>query len=87
MSEFMEYQEKSEARPRPVWLEISRPLEILVGVRSIALFLKISQRRALQLDKEGAPVCRDETGTFRAEKSELWQWWRDHYSGGKRLPA
>ncbi len=68
--------------------EINRPLELLIGIRAIALFLKISHRRALRLEFEGAPILRDETGTARTEKTELWLWWKSRYTkSGNRKKA
>lgn len=53
-----------------------RPVELLVGMRSIARFLRISNARVLSMEKQGAPITRDEGGVMRAEKWELWGWWR-----------
>jgi hypothetical protein len=55
-----------------------RPVELLVGVRSIAGFLRVSQRKVLEMHGRGAPISRDETGVVRAEKAELWHWWKNH---------
>jgi hypothetical protein len=55
-----------------------RPIELLVGLRSIAGFLRVSQRKVLDIKDRGAPISRDETGVMRAEKAELWHWWRNH---------
>ena len=55
-----------------------RPVELLVGVRSIAGFLRVSQRKVLEMQSRGAPISRDETGVVRAEKAELWHWWKNH---------
>lgn len=54
---------------------IPRPVEILVGVRSIAAFLKVSQEKVRDMEQKGAPIHRDEFGIARAEKAELWAWW------------
>ena len=56
--------------------QVVRPLELLVGMRAIARFLKISHHRIRELEKKGAPIARDKGGVTRAEKSELWAWWR-----------
>ena len=53
-----------------------RPVELLVGSRAIAKFLRISNSRVLAMEKQGAPIMRDQTGVMRAEKWELWGWWR-----------
>ncbi len=58
----------------------SHPVELLVGVRAIARFLKISNRRALSMEKQGAPIVRDEKGVVRAEKGELWEWFANAMS-------
>jgi hypothetical protein len=56
-----------------------RPIELLVGVRSIAAFLHLSQRKVMEIKDRGAPISRDEeTGVVRAEKAELWHWWKNH---------
>lgn len=59
---------------------IVRPVELLVGVRAIAAFLKVSQAKARVYAQSGAPVARDERGVLRAEKAELWAWCRERDS-------
>ncbi len=55
---------------------IARPVEILKGARAIAAFLRISQSEALGLERKGAPIER-RNGIMRAEKAELWVWWKE----------
>lgn len=54
---------------------IIRPVEVLVGIRAIAAFLKVSQEKVRGMELAGAPIHRDEAGVARAEKAELWAWW------------
>ncbi len=49
-------------------------IELLLGVRSIARFLKVSTRRVRTLEENGAPIHRDEKGVLRSDKSALWEW-------------
>lgn len=56
---------------------IARPIEILVGLRSIATFLKISSEKIRDMEQDGAPMFRDASGVLRAEKAELWTWWKE----------
>ena len=53
-----------------------RPVELLVGMRAIARFLRISDRRVLDMEKRGAPIVRDGKGVLRTEKTEIWSWFR-----------
>ena len=55
--------------------QIVRPVEILKGVRSIAAFLGVSQAEVLRLESRGAPMRR-KNNIIRAEKAELWEWWK-----------
>ncbi|MDL2315693.1 hypothetical protein LJC59_01230 [Desulfovibrio sp. OttesenSCG-928-A18] len=57
-------------------MSIPRPVEILVGVRAIAGFLKLSQGTVRRMEKKGAPITRDANNVMRAEKAELWIWMR-----------
>ncbi|MCC8193669.1 MAG: hypothetical protein LIP28_03375 [Deltaproteobacteria bacterium] len=57
---------------------VARPVEVLVGAREMAAFLKISKDRVRGLERLGAPVIRDSSGIMRAEKYELWRWWFKH---------
>ncbi|MDL2267160.1 hypothetical protein LJC46_04135 [Desulfovibrio sp. OttesenSCG-928-G15] len=57
---------------------ISRPVELLVGMREIAAFLRVSHTSVRDMLKNGAPILRDEVGTLRAEKAELWEWKKCH---------
>lgn len=50
-------------------------LEVLVGVRAIARFLKVGNDRVLIMEKRGAPIVRDEKGRLRVEKNALWKWY------------
>lgn len=66
----------------------SRPLELLVGIRAITAFLHVSNRKMPQLLQEKAPISRDEAGVLRAEKTELWEWWKkrcreEHFAAEK----
>jgi hypothetical protein len=56
--------------------EIARPVEILVGRREIAVFLRVSKDEVSRMETGGAPILRDRHGVMRAEKAELWAWWR-----------
>lgn len=53
------------------------PLEILRGLRDIAAFLQISHREVLELENSGAPIVRHKN-ILRAEKRELWSWFREN---------
>ncbi len=55
---------------------IARPVALLVGMRAIARFLRIGNRRVRELENRGAPIVRDDKGVLRAEQTELWLWWR-----------
>ena len=54
---------------------IARPVEILKGTRAIANFLQISLSEVQDLIRQGAPLHLRQ-GTWRAEKAELWEWWK-----------
>ncbi len=56
--------------------QIPRPVEILKGSRAIAVFLGIRREEIGELEKLGAPIIRDTNKRLRAEKAELWQWWK-----------
>lgn len=51
-------------------------VEILTGIRAIARFLRVGNGRILAMEKRGAPVVRDEKGVMRAEKGEMWKWFK-----------
>ena len=51
-----------------------RTLEVIVGVRAIARFLRVSNHSVLSMEKRGAPILRDEKGKLRVEKNALWDW-------------
>lgn len=55
---------------------VARPVELLVGVRAIAAFLKVSTDKVREMEQSGAPMVRDSAGVLRAEKAELWGWWK-----------
>lgn len=55
-------------------MEIIRPVEILVGIRALCAFLKVSAEKIREMESRGAPVIRDASGVMRAEKAELWDW-------------
>ena len=57
-----------------------RTVELLVGIRGIARFLRVSNRKVQKLAGQGAPVSKDVKGVMRAEKKELWDWWRGNGS-------
>lgn len=66
----------------------ARPLEVLVGVRAIARFLKVSNRAVLAMEERGAPIVRDERNWLRAEKNTLWAWYvRKRGGAGRRRVA
>lgn len=54
---------------------VIRPVEVLVGLRAIAAFLRLSHGKVREIEKMGAPINRDDAGVMRAEKFELWEWW------------
>ena len=58
-------------------------VEVLTGIRAIARFLSVSNRSVTVMEKRGAPVSRDKSGTLRAEKGELWRW----FMASTRVPA
>ena len=58
-----------------------RSLEVLVGMRAIARFLKVRNRRVRDMQEEGAPIARDARGSMRADKEELWEWFRKTQPG------
>ena len=57
--------------------QIVRPVELLRGIRELAFFLRVSPSNILRFEKEGAPIFRTAGNQLRAEKSELWQWWKN----------
>jgi hypothetical protein len=61
-----------------------RPVELLVGTRAIARFLKVGNDRVLAMERQGAPIARDVTGTLRAEKAALWEWFSGLCARGVR---
>lgn len=60
--------------------DVARPVELLVGIRDISRFLRVSTGRVKALAERGAPLTRDVAGVTRAEKTELWQWYRENYA-------
>ena len=62
----------------------ARPLEVLVGVRAIARFLKVSNHAVLTMEKRGAPIVRNEKNSLRAEKNTLWAWYVRKKGGAKK---
>lgn len=70
-----EAQKTAKAQQQISARQIVRPVEILKGVRSIAAFLGVSQAEVLRLESMGAPMRR-KNNIIRAEKAELWYWWK-----------
>ena len=54
---------------------IARPVEILKGSRAIAAFLQIALSEVADIADQGAPL-NQYNGIWRAEKAELWEWWK-----------
>ena len=66
---------QADLRQQEVGAPILRPVEVLKGVRAIASFLSVSQTDVLEMEERGAPIKR-KNGVLRAEKAELWDWWK-----------
>ena len=53
-----------------------RAVEILNGLEDIARLFAVSPRRVRAWEQMGAPVYRDFKGVARAERLELWEWFK-----------
>jgi hypothetical protein len=53
-----------------------RAVEILNGLEDIARLFAVSPRRVRAWERMGAPVYRDLKGVARAERLELWEWFK-----------
>lgn len=55
---------------------IARPIEIVKGCRKIAEYLQVSRAEIKRFVENGAPIAVDKSGTMRADKAELWEWYQ-----------
>lgn len=55
---------------------IIRPVEVLVGFRSLGLAFGHNADTVRQWERQGAPIVRDGRGIPRADKAELWEWYK-----------
>ena len=53
-----------------------RPVELLNGLDEIAGLFAVSPRRVRTWERLGAPLYRDQKGVARAERLELWEWFK-----------
>lgn len=53
-----------------------RAVEVLNGLEDIARLFAVSPRRVRAWEQMGAPVYRDFKGVARAERLELWEWFK-----------
>lgn len=51
---------------------------VLRGYREIGRFLRISHAKAVRLADLGAPVVRDKKDVLRANREELWGWYKEN---------
>jgi hypothetical protein len=70
-----------------VLFQTVRPVEVLRGWDAIGLALGAGGKAAKRWAEEGAPVAIGDDGIPRAEKAELWTWYRLHYGGKGRGKA
>lgn len=56
---------------------VVRPVEILRGVNEISKFLRCDKREVSRMAQEkSSPVVRDRNGIYRADKAEVWEWFK-----------
>lgn len=57
---------------------IVRPVEIVRGARDIGKVICVGEGKVKDLEKAGAPIVRDFNGVPRADKAELWEWFKNN---------
>lgn len=53
-----------------------RPIEIVMGYRNIADVLRCGVDKVKTFVHQGAPIYLDKKGAPRAEKTEIWEWYK-----------
>lgn len=66
--------------------QITRPVEVVYGYNNIATALRTSVQKVRGIIELGAPIVMDD-GRPKAEKAELWGWYKEHLCGGGENPV